>query len=381
MGIKDNLELKQVLIKSDTEKIQLQGFGKVTKKIKITTNCANEKINCTAVATNNIIKFNRYEFETDFVLEIDVDLKNRIFGDEIDATIKILTKSNDLNIPINIKVTKPYLESNNKKLYVLKDFYDYLIEDEYNAMVLFLREEFKTWIKSLDLKYFLSYELLKEDENTRRRIENFLCLNDVKKRVTLAFESDAEKIFFSANAEKIEKFIDVKKIGSGYFEYDLLKENNLEILKFEQDKLTSDNFIENKNYKLKYTLDLKNNFEKNFSESISFKSNDSKLNLEFIKMPITKICKQKDLYKNGEIGYFEVENNFGEEIDLVIIADDLILKEESYKFKKKQKIIFTIDAKTNKQNVFADYFTEIKVLAITEKAQEEKRLKFKIDLT
>ncbi len=379
MDIKNLLEYPKIHIKSNINEIDLFGYEKFEKTIHISSD--GEKIRCTAMCNNKNILFDKETFETDFDLKVIVNLNSLKAGDEIKTEIKIISTTNDLIIPVKIRVTAPFLViKQNKKLYDLNDFYNYLLKNEKEALKLFYTEQFKIWIKCLDEKYLSIYNLLITDENARRCVENFLVLNEVKERVTLSFSKKVEKINVVLDDDKLEGFITVIKSGQGYFENDLVLSGQCDFIKFEQSKITSDNFLDNDEYKFKYYID-KSKFKNDVKETISFKNNSDTHILEFKEMPMFNLHLPKDLYKNGELGYFEIENNYNEDLTVIIDSNYIILKDTEYKLKKKKKIIFNVKPKGKSKEKQPFKIGEIKVQGFYKNKIENKNVKFKIDLT
>ncbi len=375
MDIKEILELQQTFIKSKEKEINIIGYKSFEKTIEITSN-DEEKVNCIATTNSNIVTFNKEKFKTNFKLKVSIDLSQLKAKDEFSTEIKIISTYNDLIIPIKGKVTKPYINLSGVELFSLKDFYNYFKENEYNGLSIFETEDFKMWIECLDKKNILIYNMLEDDENIKRRVENFLILTNVKKRVELNFKEKETKIYVPMDKENIEGFIEVNKEGAGYFDYELIYNKNCEFLTFEQDKVTSDNFMDSDKYKLRYCIN-KEKFKESI-EVVSFKNTDIKHKIKFYKKPMVKCRLSKELYKKGEIGFLEIENNFSDEIVVVINSEDVELKENSYKVKKKQKIMFEVSSKTyNKPNRIG----EIIITTVGNENEEERKLKFKIDLT
>lgn len=376
MDIKNMLYLEKVHIKSDTNQINISSYGKIEKIIKI--NCDNdEKIKCVAYCDSEIISFCEKKFETNYNLKMYIDLSNLKINDEINTEIKIMSTYNDLKIPVNIKVMPPFLQVDKVKIKSLNDYYNYLKEDEHYALMLYKTEKFQKWIKSVNIKNIHLYNILNKDENIRRKVENFLCLTNTKDRVKIFFNNNIEKVYVPLNVEWFEHFIEIKKSGIGYFEYEIFIKNKYNFITYEQNKITSDNFKDSDTYKLKYTINTSKFIQ--CTEMLSFENSLEDCKLQFYKMPMCKITLEKYVYKKGDIGYLQIQNNFDYTLYVTINSYDVTFKNKYYKINDKQKILFEIeiDETIKKPTTVGTIFIEI----TSKNKKENKKLNFKIDLT
>lgn len=247
------------------------------------------------------------------VVEINID-KNKLYEKQkYETYIKIITNGGDEIIPITIINSKtPFKINNIITIYNVSEFYENIYKGNHlnDFIKCFESEEFSKWLTNFNENYFEIYELLKNDKNSHRRIDNFFTLLGYKDKTKIVpIERNVLINILHFQENNIEGIVSFKKLDNSFAEFDItfLKEYNF--IKFEKTSFSNQDFNEDNTLDAKFYIDL--SLVKNKREDVTIFINDDINNfvkIKIVKKPFIKVHTDKTIYKDKDVGTISVKN-------------------------------------------------------------------------
>ncbi len=333
MDLIENLEYNKPVLKVV--------LGNNEKKISLKTSVSTEfnflienigggSLNGNIFCMDKFISLNKTSFHGNKVnITCLLSIRDFVFGDTISTNITIISNGGEKIIPVNVQVTREFLETRSgEKIFSIENFKSYYEKNIMESKSLFYSKNFENFIKNINSNYKTVYDFVIKDENSNRAIENFFLMLDLKEQSKITFLNKLVEVEISPFEENdICGIIELKKIGNGYVSNNLSVSANWLTLK--NNIITSEDFDEYNNYQLEYTIH-KSYLKSNVNQCQIF-INENMENTIIVKVKknyFAKIYLDKEVFNNKETAIIHIENLSSKSITFTIDSSNNILIDE-----------------------------------------------------
>lgn len=346
MDLKNIFEYPLPKIEIDTDKITINMNDSANGYINI-KNIGGGKLSGRIVSNTECVVLLEEQFEGNN-LSIEYQVIPSIYnsGDFIKSEIIIISNGGEVIIPVFITVSNfDYLLCNTEKVYNIKQFYNYYLKNNKEAIRIFNSFEFMIWLKNIDFQHIEITESFLKDTNKHRGIDNFFVISKVKDKATFDLEEITYKYrYFEINEDDIIGNIPLNMIGKGFFETDVFVLNDCDWIVLDNNKVFSKDFNNDGKLDFKFKI-IKSKLKENFQTAkIKFNKIEKYVNVEVVKKQPLQIILEREYYEVNDIGKLKIINNLGKDIIIEILPKDTFIRFEGEKYLigKYTEIVFEI---------------------------------------
>ncbi|WP_250277465.1 DUF5717 family protein [[Clostridium] colinum] len=335
MDLKEFLEYPLPNIQIDIDKIAINMNEKNSGTINI-KNIGGGTLSGNIISNTDCIILDKEEFYGN-----DINIEYRVVpsiyssGDFIKSEITIISNGGQIYIPVFINILNfDYLECGKNKIYTIKDFYQYYLKNYIDAIRIFYSYEFVLWLKNIKYKHIDVVEEILKDANKQRALDNFFILTKMKERayIQIMQKNFKYKYFTTRLDTEIIGIIPIKLIGTGYFEEDIILEEDINFIKISKSKITNKDFDENGIYNLEFKI-LKNKIDSFFEKrKILFNKTNQSVTIELNRKNPVEILLERKYFTITDKGILKILNNTEEDIIVEIIPNDTFIHFEGKKY-------------------------------------------------
>lgn len=232
-------------ISSDTSSIQFDTSGLYDGQFTL-TNTGGSVLEGTITSNLRGLTFSPAKFSGNNIPVIYSFSADRCKkGDLIQTSILIVSNGGEIVLPVTIRITAPSLRSDDTKVCMssLDDFAAYAMENFSAAARIFSSIDFRKWLKDLGYENMSIYEMFNTDSNIECGLDNFLILNDLKKKAVIDIISERVQV----NSRPLESdpltcVIPIELKGWGYVDERLKVTGNPTWIKLMQYTISQSDF-------------------------------------------------------------------------------------------------------------------------------------------
>lgn len=292
-------------------------------------------LNGVIVSKTDCIFFENYEFEgNNIFIKYEIKPYAYFMGEFIKSEITIISNGGEISIPVFIQnPSTNYLVCKEEKIKTIRDFYKYFKKNNKDAIRVFNSYEFILWLKKMDFSHIDITEVILEDKNRQRAIDNFFILTGIKEKAKFMIVEDFYRYrYFNKNEDEIIGIVSLKIIGEGYLESDIFLENNYDWISLDKYKITNKDFDTDGNCFLHFKIN-KNKIKRNFErEKILFSGIEKAVTVELQIKPPIEIIFERQFFETADTGSISIINNTGKDILIKVLPKDNFVKFEGEKY-------------------------------------------------
>ena len=335
MNLKEFLEYPLPNIQIDIDKIAINMNEKNSGVISI-KNIGGGILSGDIVSNTDCLLLDKENFlGNDVKIEYNIVPSVYYSGEFIKSEVVIISNGGQVYIPVYISISSfDYLQGLKEKIYTIKEFYGYYLKNYIEAIRVFYSYEFMIWLKNINYKHIDVVEEILKDSNKQRAIDNFFVLSKMKEKSYIKLSQKIFKYkYFTTNTESdIIGIIPIKLIGSGYFEEDIVLEDDIDFIKILKNKITNKDFDEDGNYNLEFRI-LKNKINNFFERrKIVFNKTNESVIIELSKKKPVEILLEKEYFTTTDSGVLKILNNTEKDIIIEIVTKDTFIFFEGKKY-------------------------------------------------
>lgn len=335
MNLKEFLEYPLPNIQIDIDKIAINMNEKNSGVINI-KNIGGGILSGDIVSNTDCLLLDKENFlGNDVKIEYNIVPSVYSSGEFIKSEVVIISNGGQVYIPVYITISSfDYLQCIKEKIYTIKEFYGYYLKNYIEAIRIFYSYEFMIWLKNINYKHIDVVEEILKDSNKQRAIDNFFVLSKMKEKSYIKLSQKIFKYkYFTTNTESdIIGIIPIKLIGSGYFEEDIVLEDDIDFIKILKNKITNKDFDEDGNYNLEFRI-LKNKINNFFERrKIVFNKTNESVIIELSKKKPVEILLEKEYFTTTDSGVLKILNNTEKDIIIEIVPKDTFIFFEGKKY-------------------------------------------------
>ncbi len=306
-----NLEVSIPKIKVSTEKIVID-LNVVDNASFIVENIAGGFLSGKIYIESEYIELSTNEIEKNMNnVSILID-RDKVPSDvQFTTFLKLFTNGGDKEIEVSVIGLKNiYIVDDITKFYTINDVFKYSKNDIHRLAEIFEKAEFKKWLKKHNSNAFEIYNIVSDDTNIHRRIDNFFILNGLKnKSYVYANEKNINIDIMPYQVNNIKGILRLFKSDSGFFDLKINQKEKFNFFTIKKTDITNDDFINNDFIDIEYEINV--NKMKNKREDIIFyidEDKENKITISLKKVVNAKVFIDKTVFKDNETGFINIVN-------------------------------------------------------------------------
>ncbi len=380
MDFSDYLELNKPKLKLSKNEIVIDTNYSNVGNIKI-ENIAGGFLNGEIVKYDDFIELSTNIVDKNLIV-LDININKELINGikNIDSTLKVLTNGGDKLV--NVKVineTLSYKVNEVTKLYSLKDLFSFYKKTPEEVQTFFEKKDFEQWLKSFDDNIIRIYDYVKNDENILKRIDNFFVLLGFKTKTEIRPVVNELLVEIMPFEDKDYKgSFKVKKDDNGYCDCNLYISKNA-FIKLDKLEIKNEDFDDDNEFEVFFEIDI---------EKLKTKREDIIININnfLLKIIIKKISKvhisiNKSIYKESEVGFILIEDNFKSPIKYTATTNNknIVILNPNGKTDISNKIEFVIKFTKFNKGVFK-FFNQPYFDGVIDVVLENEKFKLKKEM-